>query len=127
MKKIKTQTLPVGVHTVSNTKSEAIKVSSKDFKKALDNMVSQESPSTDATKDISKEAVEREKQSYETELDTSVEKDEEAEKSEIPLFVLTAIVQPDTTKYNVRVYTEGDFSSLTAYAIIKYIKDGETA
>ena len=33
----------------------------------------------------------------------------------------------DTTKYNVRVYTEGDFSSLTAYAIIKYIKDGETA
>ena len=108
MKKIKTQTLPVGVHTVSNTKSEAIKVSGKDFKKALDNMVSQESPSTDATKDISKEAVEREKQSYETELDTSVEKDEEAEKSEIPLFVLTAIVQPDTTKYNVDIDFEVD-------------------
>ena len=108
MKKIKTQALPVGVHTVSNTKSEAIKVSSKDFKKALDNMVSQESPSTDATKDISKEAVEKEKQSYETELDTSVEKDEEAEKSEIPLFVLTAIVQPDTTKYNVDIDFEVD-------------------
>ena len=108
MKKIKTQALPVGVHTVSNTKSEAIKVSGKDFKKALDNMVSQESPSTDATKDISKEAVEREKQSYETELDTSVEKDEEAEKSEIPLFVLTAIVQPDTTKYNVDIDFEVD-------------------
>ena len=108
MKKIKTQALPVGVHTVSNTKSEAIKVSGKDFKKALDNMVSQESPSTDATKDISKEAVEKEKQSYETELDTSVEKDEEAEKSEIPLFVLTAIVQPDTTKYNVDIDFEVD-------------------
>ena len=108
MKKIKTQALPVGVHTVSNTKSEAIKVSGKDFKKVLDNMVSQESPSTDATKDISKEAVEKEKQSYETELDTSVEKDEEAEKSEIPLFVLTAIVQPDTTKYNVDIDFEVD-------------------
>lgn len=108
MKKIKTQALPVGVHTVSNTKSEAIKVSSKDFKKALDNMVSQESPSTDATKDISKEAVEKEKQSYEAELDTSVEKDEEAEKSEIPLFVLTAIVQPDTTKSNVDIDFEVD-------------------
>ena len=108
MKKIKTQALPVGVHTVSNTKSEAIKVSGKDFKKALDNMVSQESPSTDATKDISKEAVAKEKQSYETELDTSVEKDEEAEKSEIPLFVVTAIVQPDTTKYNVDIDFEVD-------------------
>lgn len=31
----------------------------------------------------------------------------------------------DATKYNVRVYTEGDFSSLTAYAIVKYTKDGE--
>lgn len=108
VKKIKTQALPVDVHTVSNTKSEAIKVSGKDFKKALDNMVSQESPSTDATKDISKEAVEKEKQSYETELDTSVEKEEEAEKSEIPLFVLTAIIQPDTTKYNVDIDFEVD-------------------
>ena len=108
MKKIKTQALPVGVHTVSNTKSEAIKVSGKDFKKTLNNVVNQESPSTDATKDISKEAVEKEKQSYETELDTSVEKDEEAEKSEIPLFVLTAIVQPDTTKYNVDIDFEVD-------------------
>jgi hypothetical protein len=30
----------------------------------------------------------------------------------------------DITKFNVRVRTEGDFSSLTAHAIVKYIKDG---
>ena len=33
----------------------------------------------------------------------------------------------DITKRNVRVYTEADFSSLTAYAIVQYTKDSEVA
>ncbi len=42
-------------------------------------------------------------------------------------FLTTAGLYLDVTKRNVRVYTEADFSSLTAYALVKFTKDGEVS
>lgn len=40
-------------------------------------------------------------------------------------FLTTSGLYLDVTKYNVRVFTEADFSSLSAYAMVKYTKDAE--
>lgn len=103
MRKIKTQALPVGVHTVSNTKSEAIKVSGKDFKKALDNVVNQDnkketdqSIDTETKKDSTRETSESEKTSLESKKESSTK--EKTETIDVPLYTVLTMPTMEPTK-----------------------------